>query len=335
MHLTTPRQLKKSLPLSPAQQNFIQESRQTIQRILTGKDERLLIIAGPCSIHDTSACEEFAIAFKELSEKVSSSCFLVMRAYVEKPRTQSGWKGLLHDPFFDGTAAIEDGLFMARQFLLKLAELELPAACEFVTPELSPYFQDLISWGCIGARTVTSQPHRVFASSLPMPVGFKNSIEGNIDSAIQAVMTAREKHAYVQIDEDGRLSRFESSGNPFGHIVLRGSHSHPNCDPQSVSEALTKLRRSELPARLIIDCSHGNCQKRFDKQIEAFNTALEQIAAGVHISGLMIESHLEEGTQPHDATLLRRGVSITDPCLSFSALEQLVLSSTVNQKLLC
>lgn len=327
MHLTTPQQLKKSLPLSLEQQQFIQESRQTIQRILQGKDERLLIIAGPCSIHDTSACEEFALSFKELSERVASSCFLVMRAYVEKPRTQSGWKGLVHDPFFDGSSSIEDGLFMARQFLLKLAQIALPAACEFVTPELSPYFQELISWGCIGARTVTSQPHRVFASSLPMAVGFKNSIEGNVDSAIQAVLTAREKHTYVQIEEDGRLSCFESSGNPFSHIVLRGSSTHPNYDPKSVLETVAKLRQAELPPQLIIDCSHGNCGKQFDKQREVFQSALEQINSGVPICGLMIESHLEEGSQPHTVPLLRRGVSITDPCLSFSALEELVLSA--------
>ncbi len=332
--LPTPRELHTALPLGPAEKAFIDKSREEIQKILLGKDLRLLLIIGPCSIHDLDACLEYAEKLKGLADRVGSSCFIAMRAYMEKPRTRDGWKGLIHDPHLDESYDIEEGLLKARSFLLKLAQMRMPAATEFVTPPLAPYFADLISWGCIGARTSSSQPHRHLAAYLPMPIGFKNSVDGNIDCAIHSAIVARSPHPFVHIDDDGRLCRTLAPGNPAAHVVLRGSQHQPNYDAETVAAVLTKLRRFELPPRIIIDCAHDNSRKRSDKQLEVFQNVLEQIAAGnKHICGVMLESHLEAGVQPVKASGLQRGVSITDPCIDFSTVESALISSSICMRL--
>lgn len=324
MQIPSPRSIRLESPISERAQRFVTSSRETIRRICLGKEKRLLIIAGPCSIHDTDASLEYARRFKELADSVGNDCFLVMRAYVEKPRSRSGWRGIVHDPHLDETHDIAQGLSEARKFLVALAEMQLPAATEFVTPQIAPYFEDLISWGCIGARTSASQPHRLLASHLPMPVGFKNSIDGNIDSAISGVLLARQPQVFLHIDDEGRLARCISRGNPASHIVLRGSQGASNYDEASIQTILTKLRRLELPPRLIVDCSHGNCQKRYEKQRDVFHALLDQIEKGTqHICGLMLESHLEAGSQPLQKPLLP-GVSITDPCLDFESTASLI-----------
>lgn len=323
--IPSPRELHLQFPLSEKGARFIATSRETIRRICLGKERRLLIIAGPCSIHDVEASLEYARRFKELADAVGDACFLVMRTYVEKPRTRSGWRGLIHDPHLDESYEIAEGLMRARRFLIALTDLEMPAATEFVTPHAAPYFEDLISWGCIGARTSTSQPHRLLASHLPMPVGFKNSLDGNVESAISGVLLARSPQVFLHFDEEGRPARCVSKGNPAAHVVLRGSHSGPNYDEASIAAALSKLRRLELPPRLIVDCSHGNCQKQYEKQKVVFENLLQQIEKGSqHICGLMLESSLEAGAQPLGQRPLLSGVSITDACLDFDSTAQLI-----------
>lgn len=327
MQIPTPRSVRLELPLSDRVEKFISSSRNTIRRICLGKENRLLIIAGPCSIHDVDASLEYARRFKQLANEVESSSFLVMRTYVEKPRTRSGWRGMLHDPHLNETHDIAEGIVRTRKFLLALAEMQVPAATEFVTPQVAPFFEDLISWGCIGARTSASQVHRLLASHLPMPVGFKNSIDGNVDSAISGVLIARQPQVFLHIDDEGRLARCVSRGNPAAHIVLRGSQNSSNYDEASVTAALSKLRRLELPSRIIIDCAHGNSQKRYEKQREVFHTLLERIEKGSQqICGLMLESYLEAGSQPLEQPLLH-GVSITDPCLDFESTASMIMES--------
>jgi 3-deoxy-7-phosphoheptulonate synthase len=327
MQIFSPSHLRKQFPLSAAAERFIASSRDTIRRICLGKEQRLLIIAGPCSIHDPETALEYARRFKSLSEAVKETCFLVMRAYVEKPRTHTGWRGLVHDPWLNESYQIEEGLSLSRQFLTALAHLEVPTATEFVTPSVAPYFQDLISWGCIGARTSSSQIHRLLASHLPMPIGFKNSIDGNIDTAISGVVLARQPQVFLHTSEEGHLIRCTSKGNLAPHIVLRGSQVGPNCDKVTIDIALNKLRRLELPSRLIVDCSHGNCQKRYERQREIFLSLIEQIQRdGRHICGLMLESYLEAGAQSLEQSpqTLLPGVSVTDPCLDFDSTAELI-----------
>lgn len=325
--IPSPRELHIQFPLSQRGAQFVASARETIRRICLGKERRLLIIVGPCSIHDVEASLEYARRLKALANSVGESCFLVMRAYIEKPRTRTGWRGLVHDPLLNESHEIAEGLSRARRFLSALVDLQIPAATEFVTPHASPYFEDLISWGCIGARTSASQPHRLLASHLQMPVGFKNSIDGNVDSAISGILLARRPQVFLHVDEEGRLARCFSRGNPAAHIVLRGSHSGSNYDENSIAAVLSKLRRLELPSRLIVDCSHGNCQKHYEKQKETFQSLLEQIEKGSqHICGLMLESHLEAGSQPLEQNPhnLLPGVSITDPCLDFESTARLI-----------
>jgi len=328
--LPTPKEIKRHLPLNAKEKTFVAESRKTISNILSGKDNRMAIIAGPCSIHDMNSAVEYAEKFKELSKEVEKYCYLVMRAYVEKPRTLTGWKGLLYDPFLDGSNDMCTGIFWTRQILMELAKMGIPAATEFLDPLAAPYMEDLVSWGFIGARTSASQPHRELASMLSMPVGFKNGTEGNIDQAIHGVISAQSPHAFLHIDDDGKLSVAQSEGNEESHIVLRGSNSFPNYDSISVSGALQKLRAFGIKSRLLIDCSHGNCQKEYLKQKDVFFSVLEQIEAGNHqIMGVMLESHLESGNQflLENPSSLKYAVSITDPCIDWGMTEELVFSA--------
>lgn len=328
--LPSPFEIKTVLPLNSNASAFIEQSRETAKRIIRGEDPRKAIIVGPCSIHDSESALEYSKRFKELAASVSRTCFLVMRVYVEKPRTSTGWKGLVYDPHLDGSHDIETGLLWARELLLALANLHIPAATEFVDPLASLYFEDLVTWGFIGARTSSSQPHRQFASSRTMPIGFKNSTDGNLENAVHGVLSAMAAHASLHIDDYGKLCAVQSQGNAFSHIVLRGAYQFANYDPLSVREALEMLKTFRLPNRLMIDCSHGNCQKSFDKQPDVFLSVLDQIEKGNdRIFGLMLESHLESGNQPltEDLSALKYAVSITDPCLDWKTTEELIYSA--------
>ncbi len=328
--LPSPCEVKAMLPLSAETASFIEMARQSARNIVSGKDLRRALIIGPCSIHDRIAAIEYAKLLKELSEKVEQTCFIVMRVYVEKPRTLTGWKGLLYDPHLDGSHDIETGLLWTRELMLALSAMQIPIATEFVDPMASVYFDDLICWGFIGARTSASQPHRQFASSLNIPIGFKNSTDGNLDNAVCGVISAKEPHASMHIDPHGKLCALHTKGNGYSHIVLRGACEFTNYDPGSVDNALVKLEECGLPQRLLIDCSHGNCEKIGEKQQVAFKTVLEQIASGNKgIMGMMLESHLEGGNQAlsDDLALLKYAVSITDPCLDWKTTEDLVHSA--------
>jgi 3-deoxy-7-phosphoheptulonate synthase len=326
----SPRKIKEKLPVTQKQKFFIEKNRELIRDLITGKDGRLAIILGPCSIHDLSSALEYARRVRILAEEVSSTCVCVMRVYIEKPRTVTGWKGLAYDPHLDGSNDIQTGIFWARELFLTLTDLGIPIATEFLNPLIIPYIQDLVSWGFIGARTSASQPHREIASHLPCPIGFKNSPEGSVDQAIHAMIAANSPHRFPHINEEGVLSIAESGGNSYTHVVLRGSRSESNYDSSSIAETLESMDSHGLKNRVLIDCSHGNCQKEYGRQKEAFQTVLEQFERGNNkILGMMLESHLEEGSQylSESPSSLKYAVSITDPCLGWSETKDLVHSA--------
>ncbi len=326
--LPSPHEIKTLLEAPAETVAFIEGARRTAKDIVAGIDPRLCLIIGPCSIHERTSAIEYAKRIQDLSKKVESACFIVMRFYVEKPRTKMGWKGLVYDPHLDGSHDIQTGLLWTRELLLEMAKMKVPCATEFVDPLAALYFDDLITWGFIGARTSSSQPHRQFASHLKFPVGFKNSTDGNLENALHGVHSSREPHAALHIDPHGKLCAIQTDGNPHSHIVLRGAHDGSNYDAASVQTALEKLKEAKLPERLLIDCSHGNCQKKSEKQQEVFLSVLEQIEKGNDkIFGMMLESHLESGSQPltEDLSLLKYAVSITDPCLDWKTTEDLIL----------
>ncbi len=314
--LPTPEDIHSSLPLELARKKSVSDLRHTAEHIISGEDDRLIIITGPCSIHDVDIAIEYAIRFKELSNKVTERIFLIMRVFLEKPRTQFGWKGFLYDPLLDGSYEIEKGLFASRELLLKLSEMDIPIATEFLDPALTPYNEDVVTWGVIGARTSPSQIHRQMASHLPMPIGFKNETDGNLDNAICGALAARHPQASVGINPEGQVCSLKTSGNPYTHLVLRGSQNAPNYDHLAISEAIYKQRLYGLNSRLMIDCAHGNSQKDPKNQQLAFCSILEQIGEGNHlIMGMMLESHLQGGN----------ALSITDPCLDWQTTEELIL----------
>ena len=328
--LPSPHEIKTQRPASRKIEAFITQARETARQIIHGKDPRKALIVGPCSIHDCKSAIAYAERIKALSLEVDSTCFLVMRAYVEKPRTSTGWKGLLYDPHLDSSNDINTGIMWTRELLLTLAEMQVPCATEFVDPLAALYFEDLITWGFIGARTSASQPHRQFASGANMPLGFKNSIDGNLICAINGVLSAQSAHSLMHIDTHGKLCAIQTMVNPLSHIVLRGACEFTNYDAASVYLAMQMLRKSHLLERLMIDCSHGNSQKRAEKQPEVFHSVLEQIEKGNSgIFGLMLESHLKSGNQPltTDPSLLEHDISITDPCLCWDATEELIHSA--------
>lgn len=308
---------------------FIEQSRCTVRDILDGRDSRLLLIVGPCSIHDLASAQEYALRLKLLKKEVESEFFVLMRAYFEKPRTLTGWKGLIYDPTLDGSHDIKTGLSYARQLLIDLAHMQVPAATEFLDPFVRPYLEDLICWGSIGARTAISQIHRQMAAALPMPVGIKNPIKGTLDVAIQGVVAATQPHTLLGLTDLGAPAIIQTQGNPDAHLVLRGWDRQPNYDSASVNEALERLQRAGLPSRLLVDCSHDNSNKKHDKQEAVFHTVIDQVLAGNRsIRGLLLESHLYAGSQPilTSSDPLTYGLSVTDPCLGWAETEQLILS---------
>lgn len=322
------------LPRSEKQATFVAESRGTIRRILNGEDDRLLVIVGPCSIHDTQSGIEYAKRLKELSERVSEKLFLVMRVYFEKPRTTVGWKGLIMDPDLDGSDNISKGLHTARQFLREVIELGVPTATELLDPITPQYIADLICWSAIGARTSESQTHRQMASGLSMPIGFKNTVSGDLVAAVNAIGAASKPQTFLGVSEQGVASAVSTSGNPDCHVILRGGADGPNFDAQSVQQALNILEKAGLPPHLMIDASHANCGKDDKKMPAVFESIVAQRVAGnTGIIGAMLESHLVAGGQsfPQPVEQLVYGQSITDKCIDWETTERLLV--TANEQL--
>ena len=325
--LLTPRALKAELPATEAANQTVVASRQRVTRILQQQDARLLVVVGPCSIHDIKGALEYGERLNGLRRELASELEIVMRVYFEKPRTTIGWKGLINDPHLDGTYDIETGLKRARQLLLDLASMGLPAATEFLDPIIPQYIDDLVSWAAIGARTTESQTHREMASGLSMPVGFKNGTDGSLQIAVDAMLSARSRHNFLGIDQDGVTSIIRTSGNLVGHLVLRGGNSRPNYDVASLTEAEARLTQAGLPPVLMVDCSHANSGKQHARQEEVLRCVIEQRATGsTSPIGLMLESYLNEGSQafPVKGCELRYGVSITDACVSWDTTERLL-----------
>ncbi len=328
--LIAPAELHALLPMDEAATQTVVDGRKAIQGILSGRDNRLMAILGPCSIHDTDAALDYARKLKKLSDKVSDSLVVVMRVYFEKPRTTVGWKGFINDPFLDDSCDISTGLREARRLLLQINSMGLPAATEFLDPIVPQYIADLVTWAAIGARTTESQTHRQMASGLSMPVGFKNGTDGNIQVAIDALTSARNAHNFVGMDGDGRTCIVKTKGNPFGHVVLRGGRAGTNFDPASTADAVRQLAKAGLESRLVVDCSHGNASKRQELQAAVWGSIVEQRLAGNRtLMGVMVESNLHEGAQkiPGDRSLLRYGVSVTDECMGWEATERMVLDA--------
>jgi len=316
--LVTPVVLLSRLKESAESTQNILATRVAIHRILHGQDDRLLVIVGPCSIHDTKAGLDYANRLLEARNQLSNDLLIVMRVYFEKPRTTVGWKGLINDPHLDGSYEINEGLEKARQFLLDVNELGLPAGAEFLDTITPQYTADLVSWGAIGARTTESQVHRELASGLSCPVGFKNGTDGSVKVAIDAIKTAASPHHFLSVTKEGQSAIIATSGNEDCHMILRGGKT-PNYDAQSVNEVCTQLIKEGLMPKLMIDCSHANSQKQFERQIEVANDIALQVATGdQRIIGLMIESHLHAGRQDHAPGCdLEYGKSITDGCIDW------------------
>lgn len=306
--------LHEEIPLTDNASEVVAEGRSQIEATLRGDDPRLVVIVGPCSIHDTKGALEYADRLREAAEKLKNELILVMRCYFEKPRTTVGWKGLINDPRMDGSGRVNEGLRLARGLLAGVAELGLPAACEFLDTSFPQHYADLVAWGCVGARTTESQLHREMASGLSMPVGFKNATDGRIRPAVDAIKTAASPHWFPGATKDGVSAFVRTSGNPTCHLVLRGG-TKPNYDEASVREAADDLQAEGLPRRLMVDLSHGNSAKNHFNQLRNANTVSDYISNGVKdVFGVMIESYLQEGRQD-DAEAY--GVSVTDACLSF------------------
>ncbi|HAB91702.1 MAG: 3-deoxy-7-phosphoheptulonate synthase [Thiopseudomonas sp.] len=327
--LITPEQLKKKIPLSDKAQQTVSHGRQVVRDILDGKDHRLFIVIGPCSIHDLKAAHEYADRLKALADEVSDTLFLIMRVYFEKPRTTVGWKGLINDPYLDDSFKIEDGLHIGRQLLLDLAEKGLPTATEALDPISPQYLQDLISWSAIGARTTESQTHREMASGLSSAVGFKNGTDGGLTVAINALQSVSSPHRFLGINQKGGVSIVTTKGNRYGHVVLRGGNGKPNYDSVSVAVCEQELKKAKISTNIMIDCSHANSNKDPALQPLVLDNITNQIVDGNQsISSLMIESHLGWGNQSicEDLSQLKYGVSITDACIDWDTTEKSIRS---------
>ncbi len=326
--LISPAELKKELPISEEQIKKVLLFRETIINIINGDDPRKLAIIGPCSIHDIKAAHEYAHLLKELSLKVQDKVFLVMRVYFEKPRTVIGWKGLINDPDMDNTCNMNKGLKIARKLLLDLTNLGVPTATEVLDPISPQYIADLLAWASIGARTTESQTHREMASGLSMPVGFKNNTNGGLDSAINALEAAKNEHTFIGIDEQGQNVVVSTTGNPWGHIILRGGKNSPNYEERFVKNAIDELKKAELPVAVMVDASHANSNKKPENQKIVINSIAEQIQSGnEQIIGFMLEGNLFTGNQKitSDLKSLKYGVSVTDACLGWQETQELIL----------
>ncbi|EPL6456559.1 MULTISPECIES: 3-deoxy-7-phosphoheptulonate synthase [Providencia] len=321
--LITPESLKEKYPLSHSNLHAIATSRQVIADIIHQRDPRLLVVCGPCSIHDVDAAIEYGERLQKLAEELSDSLYIVMRVYFEKPRTTVGWKGLISDPFMDGTFQMEKGLHIARDLLTNLVNMGLPLATEALDPNNPQYLGDLFSWSAIGARTTESQTHREMASGLSMPVGFKNGTDGSLSTAINALKAAAMPHRFMGINQSGQVCLLHTKGNSNGHVILRGGKT-PNYSAEDIAACEAEMRKAGLEPSLMVDCSHGNSNKDYRRQPLVVDSIIEQIVNGNEsITGIMLESHINEGNQtseqPRDA--MKYGVSVTDACINWQTTE--------------
>jgi 3-deoxy-7-phosphoheptulonate synthase len=326
--LATPEEVKRRLPLTQRAAETVFKGREAVRAILDRRDPRMFVVVGPCSIHDVIAAREYAARLKTLAARVESNMLLIMRVYFEKPRTTVGWKGLINDPDLDDSFHIEKGILMARELLLHIAELGLPAGTEALDPIMPQYLSELVTWTAIGARTTESQTHREMASGLSTPVGFKNGTDGTLGASINALNSVRHPHHFLGITQTGQSAVFRTRGNPYAHVVLRGGGGRSNYDAVSIAIAERELRSADLAANIVVDCSHGNSNKDPALQpLVAENCANQILEGNESIVGLMLESHLRAGNQsiPKDLTQLEYGVSITDPCIDWPTTEALVM----------
>ena len=328
--LLTPAEIKQQLPLTDDLQLSITQHRKILQNILDGNDQRLFVVVGPCSIHDPVAALDYARKLKQLADEVADSIVIVMRVYFEKPRTTTGWKGLINDPNLDGTFDIKTGLIQARELMIELAEMGLAIATEALDPISPQYLADLISWSAIGARTTESQTHREMASGLSCPVGFKNGTDGSLKVATDALQAVTSPHSFLGINRQGQVSIVRTKGNAYGHIVLRGGGGKPNYDIEVIKDCEQRLADLNLPQNIVVDCSHENSDKDPAKQVTVFNYCVEQrLNDHKAIVGMMLESNINWGNQkvPDDISKLEYGVSITDACMDWETTERLILDT--------
>ena len=329
--LITPAELQRDIPLTPLAAETVTQGRKAVRNVLDRNDPRLIVVVGPCSIHDTKAALDYAKRLKELSEKVSDSLLLVMRVYFEKPRTTVGWKGLINDPYMNDSFKIQEGLHVGRQLLLDVAEMGLPTATEALDPISPQYLQDLISWSAVGARTTESQTHREMASGLSSAVGFKNGTDGGLTVAINALQSVSSPHRFLGISKDGRVSIVTSKGNPYGHVVLRGGNGKPNYDSVSVAMSEQRLKGAGVTTNIMIDCSHANSNKDHNLQPLVLENVVNQIIEGNRsIIGVMIESNIGSGNQkiPENLDDLTYGVSVTDACIDWETTENELIKAS-------
>ena len=323
--LPSPKALKATLPLSRSARKTVLQTRKTLMSILDGKDDRLVIVVGPCSIHDTSLAIDYAERLKTLAKAVEEKFLILMRVYFEKPRTTTGWKGLINDPNIDDTFQIDKGVHIARSLMIQLNEMGLGVATEALDPIMPQYLGDLTSWTAIGARTAESQTHREMASGLSTPVGFKNGTDGSLSVAINAIKSSRESHHFLGLNEGGRVTVYETKGNKYTHVVLRG-RAKPNYDKRSLVACEKSLEKENLPGRIMVDCSHGNTNKDYTLQPKVAKYCINQVVNGNDsIIGMMLESNIHEGNQKITDNL-KYGVSLTDACIDWETTENLLLS---------
>ncbi len=328
--LIPPSRLMNLLPLTDAATDTIVAGRRDVERVLAGEDQRLMAIVGPCSIHDPDAARDYAARLKALADRVNDRLLVIMRVYFEKPRTTVGWKGLINDPHLDDSFDVAAGLRLARGLLIEIAGMGLPTATEFLEPITPQYIADTIVLGAIGARTTESPTHRQMASGLSMPVGFKNSTDGTLQAALDAMQSARTPHSFLGIDNDGGTCVVSTAGNPWGVLMLRGGRSGSNYSADVVEDARKRLEAAGLPTRVIVDCSHANSGKDHRRQSVVWRDVIEQRVAGDRvIAGLMLESNIMPGSQPvqSDRSKLHYGVSITDGCIGWEETEELLLEA--------
>ncbi|WP_411266861.1 3-deoxy-7-phosphoheptulonate synthase [Colwellia sp. C1TZA3] len=328
--LITPNALREELPLPEAGRVFVKNARQIIANIIHKQDHRLLVIAGPCSVHDLEGAKAYARQLKKLHDKYQGSLYIVMRVYFEKPRTTVGWKGLINDPHMDGSFDVETGLRKARALLIYLTELGLPLATEALDPISPQYLAELFSWSAIGARTTESQTHREMASGLSMPIGFKNGTSGGLGVAINALQSAASSHRFMGINRLGQVALIKTSGNPDGHVILRGGKK-PNYDAVNVALCEEELAKQNLEPGIVVDCSHGNSNKDYRRQPLVADNVFDQICAGNKtIIGIMLESNINAGNQSSELPIdqLKYGVSVTDACIDFETTEQLISAAS-------
>jgi 3-deoxy-7-phosphoheptulonate synthase len=325
--MPTPDEIKAKLPLTEKAAETVVGGRRAVEAILDGRDPRLFVVVGPCSIHDPVAGLDYARRLKKLADELSSTMVMVMRVYFEKPRTSVGWKGFINDPYMDDSFRVDEGMERARRFLLDVNELGLPAATEALDPTAPQYLGDLIAWTAIGARTSESQTHREMSSGLSTPVGFKNGTDGDVETAVNAILSASHPHAFLGINGQGRSAVVRTRGNAYGHLVLRGGGGRPNFDTVSISLAEQALAKAKLAKNVVVDCSHANSWKKPEMQPLVMRDVVHQIREGnKSVVGFMVESFIEAGSQPipEDLSKLKYGCSVTDGCVSWETTEEML-----------